>query len=191
MKPFMPKAETELFTNYLHKNPNALFYEFGSGGSTYLACTLKGISTIWSMESDTAFFNTMMKEPVIQEAIHKRKLTYVLTDVGSHNNWGNPAKGILKSQWMPYFSHIDNLSQTPTIVLIDGRFRVACALHAYNTINEHTYVLFDDFNDRPHYHSVLKYYTILESAGRMVVLQKKSGMSIDLADLEVYESDCR
>ena len=187
----MPKAETDLFIKHLNKTANASFYEFGSGGSTYLACSLKGISTIWSMESDTAFFNTMMKEPVIQEAIHKGKLTYVLTDVNSHNNWGNPAKGILKSQWSPYFSHIDNLSQIPTILLIDGRFRVACALHAYNRINEHTCVLFDDFNDRPHYHSVLKYYNIIETAGRIVVLQKKSGMSIDSVDLDLYESDCR
>ena len=191
MKPYMPKAETDLFIKYLNKTTDGRFYEFGSGGSTYLACTLNGISTIWSMESDTSFFNTMMKEPVIQEAIHKGKLKYLLTDVGSYNNWGNPALGTLKSQWSPYFSHIDNLSQTPTILLIDGRFRVACALHAYNKINEHTYVLFDDFTDRPFYHSVLKYYKVIETAGRMVVLQKKSGMSIDSADLEVYESDCR
>ena len=191
MKPYMPKAETDLFIKYLNKTTDGRFYEFGSGGSTYLACTLNGISTIWSMESDTSFFNTMMKEPVIQEAIHKGKLKYLLTDVGSYNNWGNPALGTLKSQWSPYFSHIDNLSQTPTILLIDGRFRVACALNAWLAVDTHTLVLFDDFTNRPHYHTVLKYFTIVETVGRMVLLKKYMDVTMDEKDLDKYEVDPR
>jgi len=77
MKPFMPEAETQLFMKYLTINKNKFFYEFGSGGSTYFACTLPHIELIHSMESDTAFYNTMLTKSVIQEAIQSKKLIYI------------------------------------------------------------------------------------------------------------------
>ena len=55
MKPFMPEKETELFMRCLKSKPNLMYYEFGSGGSTYVACEAKNVSHIWSQESDTAF----------------------------------------------------------------------------------------------------------------------------------------
>tara|TARA_B000000565_G_scaffold154016_1_gene116550 strand:- start:121 stop:339 length:219 start_codon:yes stop_codon:yes gene_type:complete len=49
-------------------------------------------------------------------------------------------------------------------ILIDGRFRVACALSIFPYINENTLVLLDDFINRQNQFSeVLKYYEIVKS----------------------------
>lgn len=188
MKPFMPEKETELFIRCLKSKPNLNYYEFGSGGSTYVACEAKHVRHIWSQESDTAFFKNMKKDPVINNAT---KLTYTLTEVGCHNNWGYPAKGVLKEQWLPYFRTIRTVDPIPDLILIDGRFRVACALNAWLAVNENTLVLFDDFTDRSHYHATLKYFTIVETVGRMVLLKKNMGVTMDEKDLDMYEVDAR
>lgn len=61
------------------------------------------------------------------------------------------------------------------LILIDGRFRVACCLHCYNIIDKNTCIIFDDFLNRPEYHIVLDYYDIIEktSDNIMVILKKK------------------
>ena len=69
-----------------------------------------------------------------------------------------------------YYKSIDG---NPDLVLIDGRFRVACALYTWFAVDGAAIVLFDDFFDRPFYHVVLEYYNVLEKAGRLAVLQKK------------------
>jgi hypothetical protein len=188
MKPFMPEKETELFMRCLKSKPNLRYYEFGSGGSTYVACEAKNVSQIWSQESDTAFFKNMNKNPVIHTA---SKLTYALTEVGCQDNWGYPAIGTLKEQWLPYFRTIRTVEHIPDFILIDGRFRVACALNAWFKANTETLVLFDDFTNRPHYHDVLKYYKIVETVGRMVLLKKYIDVTMDEKDVEIYESDPR
>jgi hypothetical protein len=61
-------------------------------------------------------------------------------------------------------------------ILIDGRFRVACALKAFNVIDENCVILFDDFLNCIEYHIILNYYEIIEktSDNRMVALKKKN-----------------
>ena len=75
------------------------------------------------------------------------------------------------------------------LVLIDGRFRVACCLKCYDLINEECYIAFDDFLHRKHYHLVLEYFDIIEktSDNRMVILKKKKNLNILKELIEKYE----
>ena len=59
------------------------------------------------------------------------------------------------------------------LILIDGRFRVASLLNCLKFMNNDTVVLFDDFNNRQHYHIVLDFFEIIEKGSKMVVLKKK------------------
>jgi hypothetical protein len=63
--------------------------------------------------------------------------------------------------------------------LIDGRFRVACALKAFSVISDTCVVLFDDFLNRPQYHIVLEFYEVVEQTTEkvMAVLRKKPGVA--------------
>ena len=75
------------------------------------------------------------------------------------------------------------------IILIDGRFRVACCLKCYNIINENCVIAFDDFLNRSQYHIVLKYFDILEKTkdNRMVILKKKKNMIVPEEIIRKYE----
>jgi hypothetical protein len=143
------------------------------------------------MESDTAYFEKLLTEPVIKQAINSKKLTYMLAEVGCRNNWGHPAPNTPKEHYLNYFQHITTTFYMPDIVLIDGRFRVACALYTHMAVDDNATILFDDFTDRPFYHDVLKYFHIIETVGRLVVLKKKIDTVIDQADIDQYETDPR
>lgn len=75
------------------------------------------------------------------------------------------------------------------LVLIDGRYRVASLLKLYNFISDDCIILFDDFLNRDIYHIVLDYYTIIEKGknNRMVVMVKKSGLSVKKELIKEYE----
>jgi hypothetical protein len=71
-------------------------------------------------------------------------------------------------------------SEEPDLVLIDGRFRVACALTVLLN-SDKPYVIIHDFNNRSQYHCILIFYDVIESVDTLVVLKKKEVYDKDLA----------
>ena len=98
--------------------------------------------------------------------------------------WGYPSRRCVKSNLINYSEHIRNLSVEERskidLVMIDGRFRVACCLKCFDIINDDCYIIFDDFLHRKKYHIILNYYDIIEKTEdkRMVILRKKKNISI-------------
>jgi hypothetical protein len=82
------------------------------------------------------------------------------------NTWGSPGKKSTPAQRINYSTHIRTLKKGEQkeidLVLIDGRFRVACCLKCFDVITQDCFIAFDDFLDRPFYHIVLKYFDIVE-----------------------------
>ena len=73
------------------------------------------------------------------------------------------------------------------LVLIDGRFRVACAALICLHPKYVKRICFDDFTSRPQYHVILPFIDILETVDTMIVFQPKVGF--DRAALqELYET---
>ncbi|MAO75600.1 MAG: hypothetical protein CL699_04770, partial [Chloroflexi bacterium] len=65
-----------------------------------------------------------------------------------------------------YTSSIWNRAEKPDVVLIDGRFRVACFLKSLLHAPPNTVILFDDYINRPHYHVVEEFLTPDQTCGR-------------------------
>jgi hypothetical protein len=92
-----------------------------------------------------------------------------------------------------YSEHIKNLEKEEQLkidlVLIDGRFRVACCLKCYNVISNDCLIIFDDFLKRPQYNIVLNYFDIIEKTkdNNMVLLKKKDNIVIPQELIEKYE----
>ena len=59
------------------------------------------------------------------------------------------------------------------VILVDGRCRAMCAYTAKYLLKDDGYLLFHDFNNRPYYHGILKYYEIVDSAETLAILVKK------------------
>jgi hypothetical protein len=100
------------------------------------------------------------------------------------NNWGNPGVNATDAQKISYSDSINSLSKEEQdmidLVLIDGRFRVACCLKCFDVIKDDCFILFDDFLNRKQYHVVLDYFNVVEQTrdNRLVVLQKKKDTTL-------------
>ena len=63
------------------------------------------------------------------------------------------------------------------VALVDGRFRLQCALKLLPYMEGNGTVLIHDFWVRAPYHGVLKYYDVIGYARSVVALRKKTGLS--------------
>ena len=186
MEPHIATNDKNLFYKCLD-NAN-VYFEFGSGGSTYQASIRKNIKTIYSVESDITWqrkLNQIIKTP---------NINYIYNEMDTKpNTWGVPGKNATNIQKINYSNQITELSKEQQdsidLVFIDGRFRVACCLKCYDIIKDNCLVAFDDFLDRPHYHIVLEYFDIIEKTqdNRMVILKKKKNVNITKELIEKYE----
>ena len=191
MKPHLEINDTEMFYRYL-KNIS-VYFEYGSGGSTYQASIRNNIKMIYSVESDIQW-QKKLKQTISNPNINYTNINYIYNEMGTlPNTWGHPGKSATNLQKKNYSEHIINLSKTEQdsidLVFIDGRFRVACCLKCYDIINDNCLIAFDDFLNRPEYLVVLNYFDIIDKTqdNRMVILKKKMNKIIPKKIIAQYE----
>jgi len=173
MEPHLAKNDKLMFYKYLDNAK--IYFEFGSGGSTYQASIRDNIQKIHSIESDLEWHNKL--KDILKD---KNNINFIYNEMDAQpNKWGYPGSKSTLVQKINYSNHITSLDEISKkeidLVLIDGRFRVACCLKCFNVINNNCLIVFDDFLDRPKYHIVLSYYDIIDKTvdKRMVILKKK------------------
>ena len=69
----------------------------------------------------------------------------------------------------------------PDVILIDGRFRVACVLESLINLGDHECIfMIDDYSDRLDYHILEEecFLTPIEMAGRMLVAKKSKDFDV-------------
>lgn len=196
MNPHLAENDKKMFYKYLDKAK--VYFEYGSGGSTYQASIRNNIIKIYSVESDEEWQNKLKK------LIKFKNITYFFNEMGTlPNTWGHPGPNDLLSaservkrslQCINYSNYIRNITtdekKSIDLVFIDGRFRVACCLKCFDIIEPNCLIAFDDFLNRPQYHVVLNYYNIVEQTSdkRMTILQKKKNItSIPAEIIKKYE----
>ena len=177
MEPHLSKNDKQMFYKYLDKSK--IYFEYGSGGSTYQASLRNNIIKIYSVESDKEWLN------ILQQRITSNNVIYFFNEMNVEpNTWGYPGSNSTQIQHINYSNNIRKLTfeeqQRIDLILIDGRFRVACCLKCFEIINTDCFIAFDDFLDRPQYNVVLDYYDIVENTNdnRMVILQKKKCIDV-------------
>ena len=186
MNPSFAKNDLEMFYKYLDKA--SVYLEFGSGGSTYQASLKPNIKKIISVESDKLWYELVKKN------VKHNNFCYHLIDLKCEpNKWGYPS-GICDKNIYKKYSDIANslnkdVSNKIDLILIDGRFRVACALKCHKIMNNNCYLVFDDFLNRKYYHIILNYFSIVEKTQdeRMVILKKKN-ISIPIDIIKKFEN---
>ena len=144
------------------------YFEYGSGSSTILANNLN--KKFISIESDLSFFKLMISKNI-------KNIKYV--SIGLTLNYSYPLI-ILRGKVNNYIKSINKIFNnriTPDLILIDGRFRVACCLNLLNFKNKilkkKTVILLDDYEKRLHYR-VLENFFLIKKKGRMALLKPKS-----------------
>ena len=62
-------------------------------------------------------------------------------------------------------------------MLVDGRFRVACALQVLRTKEKTPLIMVHDFTPREYYHVLLEYFAVVEQVDTAVILERKTPVS--------------
>jgi hypothetical protein len=124
--------------------------EYGSGGSTLVAGELPG-RRVFSVESSTKWI--AMMEGWLTQNPPKAQVVLHHGNIGKTGDWGSPASNKTVGRWSAYPVSVWDRPdfEHPDVVLIDGRFRLACALTVLFRITRPVKVLMDDYVGRPGY----------------------------------------
>lgn len=157
-RPHLLGEDEHLFLESLERAERYL--EYGAGGSTVVAAR-HGVRTV-CVESDRRFAKAMERK--IRPFNHHVVIHWA--DIGTTGKWGRPMKILAtprrRRRWPDYVYAPDRYrgDEFFDLVLIDGRFRVSCALFVFRRAVQTStpcLVCFDDYTTRPEYHVVERY----------------------------------
>lgn len=172
----MTSDEVEMLGRHLVRGIRYL--EFGAGGTTMFALD-QGVSQCCTVENDSTWIEKLRARPAVAAAEAEGRLVFHLAETGPLLKWGVPADAKSMPQWPGYFLRPWSLmAPGPDLVLIDGRFRVACALVALAMVAPPGVVLMHDFFEgnpmRRNYPRLLEVADIVERSSNLVRLERKA-----------------
>ena len=175
-EPHFDEYSTQYFRDQLRKARNYL--EYGSGGSTILANQM--VTNLVSVDSDASFLADVRRK--LSETDRRAMAKLIHVNIGLTVDWGMPvftkptARRVRR--WEEYakapWRYFRTIGQQPDLILVDGRFRVACVLESLLCLSplSETKILLDDYIDRPEY-SVIEQFADVEMVGRMAVVRPR------------------
>tara|TARA_B100000212_G_C27266222_1_gene486670 strand:- start:190 stop:843 length:654 start_codon:yes stop_codon:yes gene_type:complete len=195
----IPPIIPYLYLKFIAKKNNSLF----DGNDFLFKKTLEdikvygeygcGISSQWVLKNTNS---KVISVDSSKEWIEKVKtesknylprLTINHVDMGELGGWGRPISYIKCSNFIEYTDFIWKQSETPTLVLVDGRFRVCCFLTTLKFADPGTKIIFDDYVTRPHYHFIEKYVSRINECGRqcLFIVPSKSEINMDTLNKDI------
>lgn len=179
MRIIMQEQEISLLTAFLSETEN--YFEFGIGGSTYLASKhVRG--DICGVESDASWVEKVRQETSDNPRVH---LTHV--DIGPTGDWGFPTGNAHQDRFGNYSAAIVASGRKDfDLCLVDGRFRVACFLQALIYLNSDAIIGIHDYTDRPQYHLIEKFARPIAGTHQLKFFQRR--LAIDEAEV-LHELD--
>lgn len=189
---------TDWFIDTLRRSKRYL--EFGTGGSTYLAAKF-GIEFV-AVDSDPFFLKSVQKKIRDDGLARPVGQSFHYADIGLTAHWGRPiGPGLNSPRRLEKFRRYSDPppqsfegGRAPDLVLVDGRFRVACVLKTLRALrNERGWTIaMDDYGDRPHFHVVSEFAEIDQLVNdRMAVITAAKPVSSELLDSAIrkYETE--
>lgn len=98
-------------------------------------------------------------------------------DLGPVKEWGYPATEEYRDRWPQYPAALQLCEFAPDLVLIDGRFRVACAAQAWKLMSPEARLVVHDYRSRPGYHEIETLFVPEQEAEDLTVFRKKPSAS--------------
>lgn len=161
-EPWMDPAGAARFKYELSRATG--YVEYGSGATTVIA-DRAGIPAV-SVESD----------PYYSRAVATRltgSIDQVVVNLGITGPWGTPLRSTAH-KGLRYVEAPFGRGFFPDFILVDGRYRAACALNAANEATAHNRsatMMFDDYANRPWYHFIEEHMGAPELVGRAAIFK--------------------
>jgi hypothetical protein len=167
----MTGRERALFERSVEKS--ATYLEFGCGGSTEIAVAL-GCRAVVSVEADRTWIDALRQKPTIQEAIARRQLFLEYVDIGPVGSWSFPKDDSKIRNWPTYFlTPFVKYDFSYDLILVDGRFRNACAYASYAFMADDAVLAIHDYTTRSSYFDIEKFFELQELADTLAIFKKK------------------
>lgn len=170
------------------------YLEFGSGASSVLAARAGAKYT--SVDTDNHYLAAVRSKIAAIGLSDPAKQRFMHADIGLTEHWGAP---VFKretpqrlARWRAYpEAPWRVMEEKPDFVLVDGRFRVACALTAIKHLGQGDWqVWLDDYRGRDHY-SIVERFAVLERMSGVTAIFR-AGKSFDPTALEAAITEaCR
>ncbi|CEL92760.1 unnamed protein product [Vitrella brassicaformis CCMP3155] len=202
MKAMMPPAELEFLEKTLqtlHSGQVAL--EWGSGGSTFFIASR--VNVLYSIENQPRWCDDMERKyaDAMNTLRAAGRLVYLCANrYAPTAQFGYPAdspENALKYFLASYIEVMDTVAALAKVthydfVLVDGRYRLACLMHALKYIDADTKVLihdFERFKEDILTHLPNTYELVGESPSegqRLGLLRKKGGATFESEEVQKY-----
>jgi hypothetical protein len=148
-----------------------------------------GVDRIVAVESDPAWVAAVAGHAEIAPRIAAGNVRLLHADIGPVAEWGRPADRSAMRKWSNYISagwaEWARIGAMPDVVLVDGRFRIACCLScvlvAAGRDAPMTVMMHDVDDARPHYGEVLAFFDEVETVETLLVMRPKAGASLPRA----------
>lgn len=160
------------------------YIEYGCGGSTLFALT-RSKAHVFSVESDAAWAAKVAGAA----GDHSSRLDLEAVDVGPCGPWGRPLGYSHRRNFLQYIESPWRRAQCADLVLVDGRFRVACFCKSVLAAAPGTTILFDDYLTRTKYHVVEEVLKPAGHAGRLARFVCPEGPVLNRAAAEAMVAE--
>lgn len=187
-KPRMTDAEIGLLSKLL--SDCRCYCEFGSGGSTLMA--LRALTKyIVTIESDAAWLAALGEHDEVAAARASGRYIPVHADIGVTGAWGYPTSDDTKQRWPGYAAAPwpvwDRLGEAPDLILVDGRFRVACCLESFAWVRARSgdaftklrLLIHDVEPKRAHYQEALSFFSLRCQVDKLCWLEPRGDAPMD------------
>lgn len=186
--PSRPEFDDETLERFRLELARASSYlEYGSGGSTLMA-DAAGIPAL-SVESDSFYAEKVRR--MLKPGTH---LQLAVPTMGLTQHWGMPVFNA-KRKGYPYVTAPFDLMDGwfPDLVLVDGRYRVACVLEVARRAKiagASATVILDDYSGRNHYHCIERHLSAPTLVGRSAIFHV-GRQAVQAAHVSAHISDPR
>jgi hypothetical protein len=112
MEPHLSKNDKKLFYKYLDNT--TVYFEYGSGGSTYQASIRNNIRTIYSVESDITW------QEKLKKTITSPNVNYIYNEMDTKpKTWGNPGENARPAYHivLTYYDIIEKTEDNRMVIL--------------------------------------------------------------------------
>ena len=160
--PHLNNLELIAFLSFLTNK--TIFFETGSGCSSIIAKYFA--KKTYAIEGCKKYYEYGINNGLKDNLIFK--------DLKPDNpTWSYPGKNSNLNDWINYFTSYKK-EYDADVILIDGRFKIATAMDIFNKIRNDTIVLLHEYNYRPQYYIIEKYYKYIYHWGSLFVFIKNS-----------------
>lgn len=164
-----------------------VYLEYGAGGSTRMAVGLR-VPHIFSVESDHAF--GLAVQQAVRQDLQGIDFQLFLPKLGPTGRWGYPTGTEQFRAWPEYatspWSALRRRGLSPDLVLVDGRFRVACFLATLVSARPGTVIILDDYAGRKGKYGVTERHAPLRAMlGRAALFEVPEQLDLPAAALDL------